>query len=216
MNKPLFYRLDTGPRWSYRVVALSLLVTIGIFLVLPISEMLYHRKNKFILREISTLDIVKPPPHVPPRVKKKMAVPRPKLSEPRRKLSPLHIQAALQLDPGFGDFSLNFNLQRGLRGESLIFEISEVDEPPKPITQIAPLYPLKAKMRNIEGKVVFELIILADGSLGEIKVLSSEPGGLFVNAAMNAIRKWRFKPGTRNGKPVPTRVIKPFLFSLSR
>ena len=43
MSRTHFYQPDTGSRWSYRVVGLSLLVTLGIFLMLPIAEMLYQQ-----------------------------------------------------------------------------------------------------------------------------------------------------------------------------
>jgi periplasmic protein TonB len=214
MNRVLFYQPDTGSRWSYRVIGLSLLVTLGFFMILPIAEMLHKQKNKMSLRSIDTLEIVKAPPPIPPKVKKKLEQPKPKLNEPRKKLSPLQIQAALQLNPGHADFSLVFNVQGDLQGESLVFEISEVDERPRPISQIAPLYPMKAKMRKIEGRVVFLFVVQTDGSVDQIKVVSSEPGDMFVAAATSALRKWKFKPGKRNGKAVSTMMTIPIPFKL--
>jgi len=215
MSKPFFYQTDTGPKWTYRVVGFSLLITLGIFMILPISEMLYQQKKRFKLRDVNTLEILKALPRIPPKVKRKTTTPKPKLSETRKRLSPLYIKAALQVDPGFGDFGLTFDLRSGVGAESLVFEVSEVDDPPKPITQIMPLYPMKARMKGIEGKVIFEVVVQADGTISNIVVRASEPGDLFVASAMNAIKKWRFKPGTRNGKPVATRVIIPLRFSLT-
>ena len=216
MSRTHFYQPDTGSRWSYRVVGLSLLVTLGIFLMLPIAEMLYQQKNKYSLRDIETSEIVKTPPRMPPKVKKKPAPLKPKLTETGKKLSPLYIQAALELNPGFADYSLYFNVQGDLRGESLVFAISEVDEPPRPTSEIVPLYPLKAKMKNIEGKVVLTFVVKADGFVDQIKVISAEPEYLFVPAAISALRKWKFQPGTRNGKPVATRVVRPIVVSLRK
>jgi TonB family protein len=56
-----------------------------------------------------------------------------------------------------------------------------------------------------EGVVVLELTILADGSVGDVKVRSGEEP--FVGAALEAVPGWRFEPATRNGRPVAARVL---------
>lgn len=79
-----------------------------------------------------------------------------------------------------------------------------------------PVYPLAAKLRNVKGRVVLAIVVNADGTVDRIAVQSASPVGVFEQAAINAVKKWRFKPGTRRGKPVATRVIQPLEFSLEK
>jgi protein TonB len=55
----------------------------------------------------------------------------------------------------------------------------------------------------VAGRVILQAIIRQDGSVGDIQVLSS-PGKNFGfdEAAVEAVRQWRYKPGLQNGKPV--------------
>jgi protein TonB len=45
-----------------------------------------------------------------------------------------------------------------------------------------------------------------DGRVSDVEVVESEPEGLFVRTAVRAVKRWRFRPATRNGVPVPHRV----------
>lgn len=70
----------------------------------------------------------------------------------------------------------------------------------KLIYQVPPRYPQDAKDEHIQGTVRLEAIIGRDGSINELKVLSGDP--LLVDAATQAVRKWRYKPTTIQGQPV--------------
>ncbi|MCD4813896.1 energy transducer TonB [bacterium] len=214
MNRSALSSLDTGTRWCYRMVGLSILITFGIFMLLPIAEMIHKQGKRYQLREIETREILKPLPPVLPKVKRKKARPKPKLFENQRKLNPMMIQAALQVDPGFGDFSLQFGLRDQLTRESLVFELSEVDESPEPIRKIKPLYPAQARLKKINGCVMVSIIVTTDGSVEAVKVTSAEPAGVFEASAIKAVSKWRFTPGKRNGKKVRTRVLVPIDFEI--
>ena len=63
-----------------------------------------------------------------------------------------------------------------------------------PITIVQPRYPRKAAMEMIEGWVKFRLDVRADGTPDNIKVIASEPEGVFEKTSMKAIKKWTFKP----------------------
>lgn len=58
-----------------------------------------------------------------------------------------------------------------------------------------PRYPLMALRRKLEGEVVLELRIEANGSVGQARVLSATPPGLFDEAAVAAAERWRFATG---------------------
>ena len=66
-----------------------------------------------------------------------------------------------------------------------------------------PVFPGWAMERGIQGKVTLEAVIRKDGTVGDIVVVHSEPAGLgFEAAAVQAIRSWRYEPGTKDGEPV--------------
>jgi len=91
------------------------------------------------------------------------------------------------------------------------------EDPPVPIRQVKPVYPDFAKKSGIEGSVVLEVEVFADGSVGAIEIkksLMAGPGGL-DEAAINAVRQWEFSPAKSGGKPVSVWVTFPVEFSLN-
>ena len=70
---------------------------------------------------------------------------------------------------------------------------SPASTPPLTPTRIRqPIYPQMALMRGIEGKVVIEFGLTADGGLRDLQVVHAEPTGIFDQAAMRAMRGWRY------------------------
>jgi TonB family protein len=65
--------------------------------------------------------------------------------------------------------------------------------------RVEPEYPEEARLQGIQGAVVLEVHIRADGSVEQLKVLSGE--AVLADAAMTAVRQWRFKPRQVNGQP---------------
>ncbi|WP_168171110.1 M56 family metallopeptidase [Rhodanobacter sp. B04] len=71
------------------------------------------------------------------------------------------------------------------------------DEPssgsaPIPLHISQPVYPRAALLRGVEGQVVIEFRLSADGGVVEPRVVSAEPAGVFDQAAVAAIRTWRY------------------------
>jgi protein TonB len=69
-------------------------------------------------------------------------------------------------------------------------------------------------MRRIEGRVTVEFVVGLDGKTGRIVVSEAQPDDTFVAATVRAIELWRFKPGIRDGRPVPVRVRQTIRFQL--
>jgi protein TonB len=65
-----------------------------------------------------------------------------------------------------------------------------------------PQYTEVARKARVEGLVILEAIIDREGNVTDVRVLKGLPLGLDT-AAIEAVKKWRFKPGTLNGAPVP-------------
>ena len=86
---------------------------------------------------------------------------------------------------------------------------------PVPVRSIKPGYTAAAMDARIEGKVVLSVVVLDDGKVGEVTVTESldKEYGLDTQA-VEAARQWLFKPGTKDGKPVPVRVSLEMTFTL--
>src|SRR3974390_704296 len=68
------------------------------------------------------------------------------------------------------------------------------------ITQTRPVSPPLARLASIQGNVVLHGIIDKDGKVAQLEVISGHP--LLVQAALDAVRQWRYKPTLLNGDPV--------------
>ena len=72
---------------------------------------------------------------------------------------------------------------------------------PRKIVHVAPIYPRIAQQAKIEGVVVLEAIIDIEGRIDRLRVLRSAP--LLDEAAIAAVKEWRYTPTQLNGVPVP-------------
>jgi protein TonB len=83
------------------------------------------------------------------------------------------------------------------------------------VNSVRPQYTQDALASRIEGNVLLSCVVRADGTVGEVKVvraLDSVHG--LDDQAVQAIRQWTFKPGSKRGKPVAVRVPVDFKFTL--
>ena len=63
---------------------------------------------------------------------------------------------------------------------------------PVPIVVRQPIYPPSALSRGLEGRVVVEFTLDRNGSVRDLRMISSTPAGVFDQAALNAMRFWRY------------------------
>ena len=77
--------------------------------------------------------------------------------------------------------------------------------PPGLIREVKPDYTEEARRRGVEGDVVLEIVVRADGGVGGVKILQGLGGGL-DQRAVEAVRQWRFSPARRYGTPVDVLV----------
>lgn len=76
-----------------------------------------------------------------------------------------------------------------------------------PLVRVQPMYPPSAAQQRIEGWVVLEFTISTTGSVKDARVLSAQPNNIFNRAALQAIRKWKYKPKVEEGKRVERQGI---------
>jgi TonB family protein len=70
--------------------------------------------------------------------------------------------------------------------------------PPSIFDQTPPVYPDFAKRNHITGEVVLDALIAKNGMVESVTPVSGNPA--LRQAAMDAVRRWRFTPGTIGGK----------------
>jgi TonB family protein len=87
-------------------------------------------------------------------------------------------------------------------------------KPPEVINKIEPKYNDVAKNAGIEGVVILEAVIGADGRVHDVKVLRSLR--FLDEEAIKAVKEWEFKPATLNGKPVDVYFVLTVNFQLKR
>jgi len=66
--------------------------------------------------------------------------------------------------------------------------------------RVEPEYPEAARQQNLQGSVILDVHIGADGAVQEVRVASGPP--LLAQAASDAVKQWKFKPRLINGRPV--------------
>jgi protein TonB len=85
---------------------------------------------------------------------------------------------------------------------------------PRKIADVAPIYPAMARAAHVEGVVILEAVIDATGTVTSVRVLRSIP--LLDQAAIDAVRQWRFTPTLLSGTPVPIVMTVTVNFALTR
>lgn len=86
-----------------------------------------------------------------------------------------------------------------------VYRVGGGVKPPKPIISPDPEYTKAARKAKRQGIVVLWMVVGADGLPRDIKVIRSLDVGL-DQKAMEAVRKWRFEPATRDGVPVAVQI----------
>lgn len=80
-------------------------------------------------------------------------------------------------------------------------ELSKLEEA-IPVEVWEPRYPRQAAIDGVEGYVVFVFDVSSDGRINNVRKVKSVPEDVFDDAALHALKKWKFKPALDNGVPV--------------
>ena len=84
--------------------------------------------------------------------------------------------------------------------------------PPQKVVHVSPVYPGIALSSRVSGVVILEATIGEDGRVREVRVLKSYP--LLDQAAIDAVRQWRYTPTLLNGRPVSVLMTVTVSFSI--
>jgi len=86
-------------------------------------------------------------------------------------------------------------------------------QPPALVRRVEPTYPPMAVSAHLQGMVILEAIVDAEGTVTDVKVLRSV-SPLLDREALAAVRQWRYSPVVLNGRPVPFVLSVSLSFSL--
>jgi len=106
------------------------------------------------------------------------------------------------------------NTGQWAKGIGEIFDISKLDQIPVATVQVHPQYPFEMRRAGISGQVVVDFIVDVNGNVRNAFAASSSQRE-FESSAVQAVSKWKFRPGKRGGHTVNTHMQVPIVFTLN-
>jgi TonB family protein len=94
-------------------------------------------------------------------------------------------------------------------GQEAVLNVSKTDAMRNATSKVAPTYPPMARQLGMQGDVEVEARITEDGSVESVKPLTGNP--VLLNAAVAAMKQWKFTPFTNEGKAV--KAVAPVVFT---
>ena len=95
-----------------------------------------------------------------------------------------------------------------------IFTPSDLDAQPSLSYQSPPLYPFQARRRGISGYVKLQFDVMPNGEVRRLRILESEPPGVFDQTVLDVAKTWKYQAGQILGERVRTRMVKQIVFNL--
>ena len=189
------------------------------FLVLPLLQAITQpEKSEVRLVQAVTTELPPPPPpeDEPEKEEEDEEPPPPDMSQeaPPLDLSDLE----LALNPSFGGsgssggFSLPTSALLANTGNSMnqLFDMSDLEESPRVVFRARPQV-TQAMIKRMPCTVFIVMTVDAQGRVENPRVVRSDDS-FFDAAALEAVRRWKFEPGKRGGKPDSFRVRQPVTF----
>lgn len=100
-------------------------------------------------------------------------------------------------------------------GAQEVFNVGNGVSAPTVVSQVKPDYTPQAQAARIQGSVLMNVVVLADGAIGDVAVERSLDTMFGLDEqAVTAMKRWTFKPGTKDGKAVAVRVHVEMTFAL--
>lgn len=194
--------------------------TAVLFGFIPFAHRIAKPERSLELRTTSAVELpppveeeIAPPP--PEAEKPPEAAPEPQLAETTQQIP---LSADLEIAMGSGGALAGFGEIRSLTAAEAVqedtFDVADLEKRPEPVSQVAPTYPEALRKAKVEGVVTLIFILDETGRVEDPRVEnSSRPE--FEKPALDAIRKWRFSPGQKDGQAVRTYIRVPLRFRVT-
>jgi protein TonB len=208
-----------------RDLIIGFVFTIGLEAALAIGGDLTHFKPKPVVKEpdpVISIVVPKIEPDEPEVVDDQPPTPQdiapPMQSDVPQVVTPDSF--VQQIEPPPPDVSaLSKNIVKipetrtGLGGIE-VFDISKLDQAPQAKFQARPQFPFEMRRAGISGEVVVDFIVDTNGEVRNATAAHSSQRE-FEAAAVQAVSKWKFRPGRKNGHAVFTHMQVPIVFTLN-
>ncbi|ABV88834.1 energy transducer TonB [Shewanella pealeana] len=195
---------------------LSIVVTILLCYYLP-NSLNDNQPRQFLAKQTKEL----PLPLLPPE-KPKIPTAKEVQSKPVTANAATPVSTSIPIMPTVADMPLQVPIMAVPTVNSLslpsitpvIAGIKDVDKAPELLRFIQPKMPLAGRKFKQGGRVLLRLIVEADGVVSQAEVLEAKPKQVFDQSAIEAARKWRFKPAVLSGEAVKVFVDVPINFKV--
>lgn len=194
----------------------GVVATVAVFVAIPLSQKL---AEQFSPTSEPPPEIVVDPPE-DPFVEIEEPPEEPEEPPPEE---PLEEPANLDLGMDLGDLSVGpggaFVVEIpkfAMAGGEDAFGGGMMDSPPQPITKSDPVYPNRLLREGVGGKVVVAVVVDDSGQVASARIRNSSGNRDLDEAALKAVKKWRFQPAVRGGKKVKATALVPFNFEVKR
>jgi periplasmic protein TonB len=232
----------TNKPWTVFLSMLFQVAFLGILILIPLiyTEAL----PKTMMATMLTAPPPPPPPPPPPAAAQIVHVkPQAHLMDSGKLMAPKVIPKEVKIikedaEPDMGAMGAVGGVPGGVAGGSMggvlggvIGGMGSAPPPPKPkqtgplrvggsvqaariINRVQPVYPPLARQTRINGTVRLHAIISKDGTIIQLEVISGHP--LLQQAALDAVRQWRYQPTLLNGEPVEVDTTIDVIFTLNQ
>jgi len=194
--------------------------TAVLFGFIPFAHRVVNPNCSLELRTASVVELPPPveeaaPPPPPEAEKPPEAPPEPQLAETQQQIP---LSADLEVALGSGGALAGFGAIRSLTAAEAVqedtFDVADLEKRPEAVSQVAPNYPTELRKAKVEGVVTLIFVLDETGRVEDPRVENSSRSE-FEKPALEAIRKWRFSPGQKDGQPVRTYIRVPMRFRVN-
>jgi len=91
--------------------------------------------------------------------------------------------------------------------------LAAADRPPQATDQPAPAYPFDVRKEQVEGRVTLQFTVTTDGRVANPVVLQAS-NWVFRDLALDAVKKWKYAPALKDGRPVTATVNQSIVFTV--
>jgi len=210
-------------RWGTSIIV-SLIITLALFWSM---QKMISRANIAIdtKKDYQTIDFIQAnQEETKPEMKKELPPePKPKEKPPEmvekvvsQKTQTNTPQSPVSLDIDMPSVGKGIKVAQGRPQMLGPVKMSKMDSELTPMMQIRPIYPSRARMMGTQGHVTVRLVVNEAGEVTKITILQSTPKGVFDNAVKRAVKRWKFRPKTVDGKAVIQNGVLTINFSLDQ
>ena len=216
--RKVYQQEKSGPGLAVAILA-SVGFTALLFCFIPFAHRVNKPEKAFELVKTSAAEVPPPIEEVaPPPVeeeKKPEAAPEPDLADVQQQAIP--ISADLEVATGSGGGFLGASDIRSITAAEVVqddaFNVADLEKRPEAVSQVAPTYPAELKKAKVEGVVTLLFVLDETGRVEDPRVENSTRPE-FEKPALEAIRKWRYSPGMKDGQAVRTYIKVPIRFRM--